>query len=186
MFNYIKYMFFTLPKNILILQYKKNFKIIGQLGIIQIPINPQLQNSLVLKLKKNNKNIIVELIVLNPNLKTEIKTLYTNLINTIFGVQIGYSLDLVLIGNGYRVEEKIPGNFTFQIGYTHPILLSTPKGIQIKRLTNNKIHLFCNNINKLSQVSDSIKNLRPIEFYKGKGIRDSNFIVKIRKKKKDK
>ncbi len=92
--------------------------------------------------------------------------------NMIKGVTQGFSRDLEIEGVGYKVEQTGKA-FTFSLGYSHPIAVLPPAGIDIKVLAPNKLTVSGINKQLVGQVAAKIRSLRPPEPYKGKGVRYS-------------
>jgi large subunit ribosomal protein L6 len=89
--------------------------------------------------------------------------------NLIVGVTKGFERQLEINGVGYRAEVK-GDTLTFQLGYSHPIDFKLPAGVSAKV---EKTLLTLSGIDKavLGQTAAKIRDLRPPEPYKGKGIK---------------
>jgi large subunit ribosomal protein L6 len=74
----------------------------------------------------------------------------------------------------------------FKIGFSHPIIYNVPEDIKIKISTQKTLLMiiFGSNFQRITQVAAEIKALKPVEPYKGKGIRYFNEIIKIKEGKK--
>jgi len=92
--------------------------------------------------------------------------------NMITGTTKGFSRQLLVIGVGYKVDEK-DNHLVFQLGYSHPIDFPLPDGIKAKVEQQRKIRIILEGCDKelLGLVASKIRSLRPPEPYKGKGIR---------------
>lgn len=90
--------------------------------------------------------------------------------NMIVGVTEGFKKNLEILGVGYRAEPRGKG-IQFLLGYSHPIVLIPPPGIDIELEGNNKIHVSGIDKQMVGEVAAKIRSLRPPEPYKGKGIR---------------
>ncbi len=94
--------------------------------------------------------------------------------NMVTGVSEGFRKDLTLYGTGYRVQVN-QTKATFSLGFSHPIVYEAPAGIglEIKSETSTQVELVVNGFNKqlVGQVAADIRRMRPVEPYKGKGIR---------------
>jgi large subunit ribosomal protein L6 len=90
--------------------------------------------------------------------------------NMVTGVTRGFTRELELEGVGYRVEQSGKA-FTFALGYSHPISLLLPKGIEIKVLAPNKLTVSGIDKQLVGQIASKIRSFRPPEPYKGKGVR---------------
>jgi large subunit ribosomal protein L6 len=90
--------------------------------------------------------------------------------NMVTGVSNGFERVLEINGIGYRADLK-GEQIVFNLGYSHPIEFSIPKGITASVDKNNVIRL--NGIDKelLGHTAAFIRSLRPPEPYKGKGVK---------------
>lgn len=119
-----------------------------------------------------------ELILARPTEQKRHKALhglYRALIyNMVEGVTQGYKKQLELVGVGYRasVQQNI---LELNLGYSHNIFLGLPDGIDASAETakgkNPTITLESHDKQLIGQVAAKIKSLRPVEPYKGKGVR---------------
>lgn len=91
--------------------------------------------------------------------------------NMVVGVSEGFKREMEMIGVGYRAEQK-GKMLILHLGYSHPILVQPPDGIEIT-LPPKTNRIIVEGINKqvVGEVSAKIRQLRPPEPYKGKGIR---------------
>jgi large subunit ribosomal protein L6 len=100
--------------------------------------------------------------------------LYRSLIsNMVLGVSEGYTQTLELFGVGYRVEST--GNLiTFTIGYSHPVMFSVPKEVEVvtkmEKGSPPTVILTSNDKQLLGQVCAKIRGFKKQDPYKGKGI----------------
>jgi len=96
-----------------------------------------------------------------------VRSLVFNMIN---GVSKGFERILQINGIGYRAE--ISGNsIIFNIGYSNPVTFPVPEGITANIDRNTIIKLEGIDKELLGQTAASIRQLRPPEPYKGKGIK---------------
>lgn len=97
--------------------------------------------------------------------------------NTINGVKTGFEKKLELQGVGYRAAMQ--GNtLSLQLGYSHPINIEPPAGIQILVEANTKITVKGSNKQTVGDVAAKIRSKRPPEVYKGKGVRYEGEVVR--------
>ena len=102
------------------------------------------------------------------------RTLINNMVE---GVTKGFRKSLEIQGVGYRVA-KAGENLNFSLGYSHPVQYAAPKGISFTVEGTNKIHVDGIDKQQVGQVAAEIRNLRPPEPYKGKGIRYDGEVIK--------
>lgn len=97
--------------------------------------------------------------------------------NMVVGVSNGFTKTLEIIGTGYKVEDK--GNhLLFNLGYSHPIEFKLPAGITAQVEKANKLILQGANKESLGQTAAIIRQLRPPEPYKGKGIKYADEVIR--------
>lgn len=104
--------------------------------------------------------------------------------NMVIGVSQGFEKKLELTGVGYRA--KAQGNvLNITVGYSHPIDYQLPEGVSAETPTQTEIVLKSADKQKLGQAAAEIRDFRPPEPYKGKGIRyaDERVYRKEAKKK---
>jgi large subunit ribosomal protein L6 len=90
--------------------------------------------------------------------------------NAVQGVSTGFTKELDIVGIGYRADVK--GQVaTFTLGYSHPIEVLLPQGVELK--IEKQTHLVLSGADRqmLGQVAANIRALRPPDPYKQKGIR---------------
>ena len=97
--------------------------------------------------------------------------LYRSLINNmVIGTSTGFTQKLLLSGTGYRA--KMSGKkLELSLGFSHPVLLDVPEGIECKLEGQTTIILSSIDKQKLGQFAANIRKIRPPEPYKGKGIK---------------
>jgi len=86
------------------------------------------------------------------------------------GVSTGFTRELDITGVGYRADVK--GKIaTFTLGYSHPIELLLPDGVDLK--IDKQTHLVLSGYDKqmIGQVAANMRALRPPDPYKNKGVR---------------
>lgn len=100
----------------------------------------------------------------------EIHGLFRSLVsNMVIGTSTGFTKILELKGVGYKANmDKTALNLS--VGYTHPIRIEAPEGIQISVESNTIIKISGVNKEKVGLVAQQIRSTRPPEPYKGKGV----------------
>lgn len=90
--------------------------------------------------------------------------------NMVTGVSHGFERVLEINGIGYRAESK-GKSILFNLGYSHPINFELPDGITATIEKNNIVKLSGIDKHLIGQTAAKIRQLRPPEPYKGKGIK---------------
>ena len=100
----------------------------------------------------------------------EIHGLFRSLVsNMVIGTSTGFTKVLELKGVGYKANmDKTALNLS--VGYTHPIRIEAPEGIQISVEGNTIIKISGVNKETVGLVAQQIRSTRPPEPYKGKGV----------------
>jgi large subunit ribosomal protein L6 len=104
--------------------------------------------------------------------------LYRTLINNmVIGVSEQFSINLSLVGVGYRaaVQDK---SIVLNLGYSHQVIMDIPEGISVEVAQNTKVNLKGCDKAALGLFAANIRTWRPPEPYKGKGIIYEGEIVK--------
>ena len=105
--------------------------------------------------------------------------------NMVTGVTDGYRKQLEIIGVGYRAVSKGPNAIELALGYSHPVLMQAPEGVTFEVPQPTRVDVIGIDKQKVGQVAANIRNARPPEPYKGKGVRysDERVVIKETKKK---
>ncbi len=90
--------------------------------------------------------------------------------NMVVGVSQGYSKELDVMGVGYRVAKQ-GKDLVMNLGFSHQVFVSEEDGITIDVPTPNKIIISGCDKQRVGQFAAEVREKRPPEPYKGKGIR---------------
>jgi large subunit ribosomal protein L6 len=101
----------------------------------------------------------------------------TLLANMVAGVTQGFEKRLAIVGVGYRAAMK-GSDLEVQVGYSHPVLVPQPAGIEFEVPTPTSIVVRGNDKAQVGEVAANIRKIRKPEPYKGKGIRYENEVVR--------
>ena len=106
-----------------------------------------------------------------------------HLANLVHGVSKGYERKLELVGVGYRAQAQ-GKNLNLTLGFSHPIVYAAPEGITIETPSQTEIIVKGSDVQKVGQVAADIRNFRPPEPYKGKGVRYAGEQIELKEAKK--
>lgn len=110
-------------------------------------------------------------------------TTRANIANAVVGVVTGFKKVLQLVGVGYRAN--VQGNkINLTLGFSHPRDYEIPEGITITTPTPTEIVIQGFDKQLVGQVAAEIRQYRPPESYKGKGVRYANERIKLKETKK--
>jgi len=101
----------------------------------------------------------------------------TLIANMVEGVSKGFRRSLEITGVGYRAT-KAGEKLNLSLGFSHPVVFEPPQGIAITVEGQNKIHIDGIDRQAVGQVAADIRDLRPPEPYKGKGIRYEGEVIR--------
>jgi len=171
-----------LPKDSSIKVEKDLVTVTGPKGSKQLSINDKIFSS---KIDPDNGFQILPL-----NKKIDKKTsimwgTYRSLINNaVKGVSVGHEKILDITGVGFRANLK--GDIlNLQLGFSHDINFPIPKNIKLTVEKQTIIKILGIDKELVSKVAADIKSLKPVEPYKGKGIKERNdFVLRKEGKKK--
>jgi large subunit ribosomal protein L6 len=106
-----------------------------------------------------------------------------HLANMVLGVTKGYERKLELVGVGYRaaVQGK---SLNLTLGFSHPVLFPVPEGISIETPSQTEILIKGTDRQKVGQIAAEIRDIRPPEPYKGKGVRYAGEKISLKEGKK--
>jgi len=116
-----------------------------------------------------------ELIVTRPNDERENRALHgltrSLVANMVTGVSDGFVRELEIVGVGYRAAASGPQRLEIQVGYSHPVQIDAPEGIEFETPAPTRITVRGFDKQLVGQVAADIRKIRKPEPYKGKGIR---------------
>lgn len=115
-----------------------------------------------------------EITITRPSDKKEHRALHgltrALLNNMVVGVSTGFKKELEIIGVGYRAQ--LTGkDITLNVGYSHPVVINPPAGITFEVPNPNAITITGIDKQAVGQIAANIREIRPPEPYKGKGIK---------------
>jgi large subunit ribosomal protein L6 len=104
--------------------------------------------------------------------------------NMVRGVSDGFERKLELVGVGYRAQVQ-GKKLNLTLGFSHPVEYGIPDGITIETPSQSEILIKGIDRQQVGQVAAELRELRPPEPYKGKGVRysDERIVMKEAKKK---
>ena len=119
-----------------------------------------------------------ELLVTRPDDERENRALHgltRSLVNNmVIGVSEGFVRELEIVGVGYRAAAAGPQRLEIQVGYSHPVHVDAPDGIEFETPVPTRITVRGYDKQLVGQIAADIRKIRKPEPYKGKGIRYAN------------
>lgn len=162
----------NLPNGVEIKIDEKNFvEVKGPKGQLSEQISPDME----IKIEDGVLNVA------RPSENKKHKSLHglsrTLISNMVVGVTEGYTKTLDIVGTGYRAAKN--GNkLVLTLGYSHPIELEDPAGLEVEVPAPNKIIVKGINKQLVGNYAAKIRDFRKPEPYKGKGIKYSDEVIR--------
>ena len=170
----------VIPKDTKIKLESGRLILTGPKGSKELSINDKIFSATI----ADDKNLVLKLI--NKNEKSNVLWGTTrSLINSaLIGVSVGFEKILELSGVGFRAILK--GNILqLQIGFSHDVSYKIPEGIKVVVEKTNIVKISGIDKELVGKVSSEIKMLKPVEPYKGKGIKErGQYVLRKEGKKK--
>ena len=167
-----------IPEGISLENKENNLVFTGKLGEMSLQVHEDVD----IKQEEN-------LISFAPNKDTKESLAITGTMralaaNMIQGVEVGFEKKLEINGVGYRAA--LEGNtLNLSLGFSHPVKHDLPEGVTADLPSNTEIILKSMDKQLVGQVAAEIREYRPPEPYKGKGVREKGqYILKKEGKKK--
>lgn len=122
-----------------------------------------------------------EIVVTRPSDLKKMKSLHgltrTLISNMVVGVTAGYEKVLEINGVGYRAAKQ-GKTLTLSLGYSHPVIMEDPEGIEVVLEGQNKVIVKGIDKEKVGQYAANIREKRQPEPYKGKGIKYADEVIR--------
>jgi large subunit ribosomal protein L6 len=167
-----------LPEKVEVTISADQISVKGPLGTLTQPVSPnvkveKIENRLEIKLNENSRAA-----------NAMSGTLRALIANMVQGVSKGFEKKLTLVGVGYRAQAQ-GDKLNLTLGFSHPVVHQLPKGVKAETPTQTEIIIKGSDKQQVGQVAADVRNYRPPEPYKGKGVRyaDEQIVLKETKKK---
>ncbi len=162
----------NIPANVEVNINNANYAVVkGPKGTLE----QQLPKSMVIEIEGT------EITVSRPSEIKEHKSLHgltrTLINNMVVGVTEGYQKVLEIVGVGYRAQKQ-GSKLVLNLGFSHPVEMEDPQGIETAVEGNNKILVKGIDKQQVGNYAAVIRDWRRPEPYKGKGIKYSNEVVR--------
>jgi large subunit ribosomal protein L6 len=167
-----------LPQGVTATIAADSVSVMGAKGTLNLAVNARhakvVQEAGALKVEKANDSREADMVA---------GSIRAHLANIVQGVSKGYERKLELVGVGYRAAAQ-GKNLNLTLGFSHPIVYAAPEGITIETPSQTEIIVKGSDVQKVGQVAADIRNFRPPEPYKGKGVRYAGEQIELKEAKK--
>jgi large subunit ribosomal protein L6 len=160
-----------IPKNVIFSLDNDTLNIKGKYSNIDISISG-------LKLVISKKNDLI--LYYKSSLLKDINVIVAKIKNALIGVSYLFKVKLSIVGVGYRFSLN-DNTLSMRVGYNHLVDVTIKENIICKVMNSTEIILLSNDLQNLVLFCSNIRNLKKPEVYKGKGIRFSTEIIRLKK-----
>ena len=170
----------AIPKDTKIKVEREKLILTGPKGSKELSINDKIFSATISK----DNNLIIKLINKNESLNIIWGTTRSIINNALIGVTTGHEKILEISGVGFRAILK--GNIlNLQLGFSHDISYKIPEGVKLAVEKSTIIKISGINKELVGKIAAEVIKLKPVEPYKGKGIRErGQYILRKEGKKK--
>ena len=154
----------AIPAGVTVTVDGNNVTVTGPKGTLNSTVNPAM-------------NVAIEgetVVVSRPDDDAKNRSLHgltrTLIANMVEGVTNGFTKELEVLGVGYRVAKQ-GKDLVMNLGYSHQVIMSENDDIKIEVPDPNKIKIIGIDKQKVGQFAAEVREKRPPEPYKGKGIK---------------
>ncbi|MDQ0220569.1 50S ribosomal protein L6 [Peribacillus cavernae] len=153
-----------IPSGVTVTVEQNNVTVKGPKGELTRSFNPDMTISV-------EENVLT---VTRPSDEKEHRALHGTtravISNMVQGVSKGFEKSLELIGVGYRAQKQ-GTKLILNVGYSHPVEIEPEQGVEVEVPSNTKVIVRGANKERVGALAANIRDVRPPEPYKGKGIR---------------
>jgi large subunit ribosomal protein L6 len=103
--------------------------------------------------------------------------------NMVTGVTKGFERKLALVGVGFRAQAQ-GDKLNLSLGFSHPVVHLMPKGVKVATPTQTEIVISGIDKQLVGMVAAEIRDVKPPEPYKGKGVRYTGEAIVLKETKK--
>lgn len=167
----------TVPQGVEVAVKADSISVKGTLGALEIPTNALVA--------VENKAGSLSFTPVNDSREANAMsgTIRQLVNNMVVGVSKGFERKLTLVGVGYKAQAQ-GAKLNLAVGYSHPVVMDMPAGIKVETPTPTEIIIKGADRQRVGQIASEVRATRPPEPYKGKGVRYSDEVVKIKETKK--
>ncbi len=166
------------PKGVEVNIAQGQISVKGPLGTIARPLDPNVG------IEKDGETLKCKALGNSNHANAMSGTMRALVANMVTGVTQGFEKTLALVGVGYRAQAA-GDKLNLSLGFSHPVMQQMPKGVKVATPTQTEIVISGIDRQLVGQVAAEIRDFKPPEPYKGKGLRyvGETVIIKETKKK---
>jgi large subunit ribosomal protein L6 len=163
----------TVPQGVSVSINEDEVTVSGPKGELRRHFNPDIS------ITRDNDNLILS----RPSDDREYRSMHglmrSLLANMVEGVTKGFEKNLEIVGVGYRAQ-KLGDKLVLNVGFSHSVEVTPLPGITLDVEGNNRISVTGIDKEVVGEMAARIRAIRPPDAYKGKGIRYSGEVVRLK------
>ena len=166
-----------LPKGVDVNITPVQISVKGPLGAIARPMDPNVA------IEKDGETLQCKALGNSRHADAMSGTMRALVANMVAGVTKGFEKKLALVGVGYRAQAQ-GDKLNLSLGFSHPVVHQMPKGIKVVTPTQTEIVISGIDKQLVGRIAAEIRDVKPPEPYKGKGVRYTGEAVVLKETKK--
>ena len=166
-----------LPKGVEVTLAADSISVKGPLGTCSRAADPNVE------VKKDGEALTFRALGNSNHANAMSGTMRALVAGMVQGVTKGYEKRLALVGVGFRAQAQ-GDKLNLSLGFSHPVVHQMPKGVKVATPTQTEIVISGIDKQLVGQVAAEVRNHRPPEPYKGKGVRYTNEVIVLKETKK--
>jgi large subunit ribosomal protein L6 len=166
-----------LPKGVEVTLGTGSISVKGPLGAMARPLDPNVG------IQKEGEALVCKALGNSQHAVAMSGTLRALVANMVTGVTKGFEKRLALVGVGYRAQAQ-GDKLNLTLGFSHPVVHQMPKGVKVATPTQTEVIVSGIDKQLVGQVAAEIRDSKPPEPYKGKGVRYANEQIVLKETKK--
>ncbi len=159
---------------------KNLVKVKGPKGELEYNLRPEVKVSI------ENNVLTVEPLVDSRRTSAFLGLTRALINNMVSGVNTEFQKKLELVGVGFRAKQDSPNKITLTIGFSHPVIFESPKGVTME--VQDNVNIFIKGIDRqlVGLTASKLRKIKKPEPYKGKGIKYDTEVIRRKQGKSGK
>jgi large subunit ribosomal protein L6 len=166
-----------LPKGVEVNITPAQISVKGPLGAIARPMDPNVA------IEKDGETLKCKALGNSNHANAMSGTMRALVANMVAGVTRGFEKKLALVGVGYRAQAQ-GDKLNLSLGFSHPVVHQMPKGVKVATPTQTEIVVSGIDKQLVGRIAAEIRDVKPPEPYKGKGVRYAGEAIVLKETKK--
>ncbi|MEK6246148.1 MAG: 50S ribosomal protein L6 [Pseudomonadota bacterium] len=165
------------PKGVEVSITPAQISVKGPLGTVERPMDPNVG------VEKDGDTLKCKALGNSRHAGAMSGTMRALVANMVTGVTKGWEKKLSLVGVGYRAQAQ-GDKLNLSLGFSHPVVQQMPKGVKVATPTQTEIVVSGIDKQLVGRIAAEIRDVKPPEPYKGKGVRYTGEAIVLKETKK--